>query len=98
MAEEPLTVQLEALRAVAGALDWAARGLASGLAGVPGLLVPAPGWRAAASLVELEAAGHAWFCRLGAQVAATAGGVRSAAEAYESVDDRAAGRFADLPR
>ncbi|MBM0235324.1 hypothetical protein JNW91_28130, partial [Micromonospora sp. STR1_7] len=98
MTEEPFAVQPEALRAVAAALDVEAHGLALGLAGVPGLLVSAPGWRAAASLVELEAAGHAWFGRLGALVAATAGGVRAAAEAYESVDDRAAGRFASLPR
>ncbi|MGQ5259687.1 hypothetical protein ACTWLT_02915 [Micromonospora sp. ZYX-F-536] len=98
MTEEPFTVQPEELRAVAVALDGEAHRLALGLAGVPGLLVPAPGWRAAAALAGLEAAGHAWLCRLGARVAATAGGVRAAAEAYETVDDRAAGRFAGIPR
>ncbi|KAB1942370.1 hypothetical protein F8271_12715 [Micromonospora sp. ALFpr18c] len=98
MTEEPFAVQPESLRVVAAALDGEAHRLALGLSGVPGLLVAAPGWRAAASLVELEAAGQAWFGRLGALVAAASGGVRAAAEAYESVDDRAAGRFAALPR
>ncbi|MFF0229238.1 hypothetical protein [Micromonospora sp. NPDC005254] len=98
MTEEPFAVRPQELRAVAGALDDEAYRLARGLAGVPGLLVPAPGWRAATALAGLESAAHAWFCRLGADVAATAGGVRAAAEAYETVDDRAAGRFAVLPR
>ncbi|MCG5461415.1 hypothetical protein MED01_006276 [Micromonospora sp. MED01] len=98
MTDEPFAVQPEELRAVAVLLDDEARRLASGLAGLPGLVVAAPEWRAAAALAGLEAAGHAWFCRLGARVAATAGGVRVAAEAYETVDDRAAGRFASLPR
>ncbi|MCO1598321.1 type VII secretion target [Micromonospora sp. RHAY321] len=98
MTEEPFTVQPEELRAVAVALDGEAHRLALGLAGVPGLLVPAPGWRASAALAGLEAAGHAWLCRLGARVATTAGGVRAAAEAYETVDDRAAARFAGIPR
>ncbi|WP_410811956.1 hypothetical protein [Micromonospora sp. 067-2] len=98
MTEEPFTVRPEELGAVAVALDDEAHGLALGLAGAPGLLVPAPGWRAAAALAGLEAAGHAWLCRLGARVAATAGAVRAAAEAYETVDQRAAGRFVGLPR
>ncbi|MET8281017.1 hypothetical protein [Micromonospora sp. NPDC005174] len=98
MAEEPFDVRPQELRAVARALDDEAYRLAAGLARVPGLLVPAPGWRSAVALAGLEAAGHAWFCRLGADVAATAGGVRAAAEAYETVDDRAAGRFAAVPR
>ncbi|MEU8155123.1 type VII secretion target [Micromonospora sp. NPDC048986] len=98
MTDEPFAVQPEELRAVAVLLDDEARRLASGLAGLPGLVVAAPEWRAAAALAGLEAAGHAWFCRLGTRVAATAGGVRVAAEAYETVDDRAAGRFASLPR
>lgn len=98
MTDEPFAVQPEELRAVAVLLDDEARRLALGLAGLPGLVVAAPGWRAGAALAGLEAAGHAWFCRLGARVAATSGGVRAAAEAYETVDDRAAGRFASLPR
>ncbi|MEH1169815.1 type VII secretion target [Micromonospora sp. CPCC 205539] len=98
MTEEPFAVRPQELRAVAGALDDAAHRLALGLAGAPGLLVAAPGWRAGAALAGLEAAGHAWLCQLGAQVAATAGGVRTATEAYETVDDRAAGRFGALPR
>ncbi|MEV4118982.1 hypothetical protein [Micromonospora sp. NPDC049645] len=98
MTDEPFAVRPEELRAVAVLLDDEAHGLASGLAGLPALLVAAPGWRAGAALAGLEAAGHAWFCRLGAAVAATSGGVRAAAEAYETVDDRAAARFAALPR
>lgn len=98
MTDEPFAVQPEELRAVAVLLDDEARRLALGLAGVPGLVVAAPEWRAGAALAGLEAAGHAWFCRLGARVAVTSGGVRAAAEAYETVDDRAAGRFASLPR
>ncbi|MGC4875369.1 hypothetical protein ACLQ26_03735 [Micromonospora sp. DT43] len=98
MTEEPFTVRPQELRVVAGALDDEAYRLAWGLSRVSGLLVPAPGWRAATSLAGLESAAHGWFCRLGAAVAATAGGVRAAAEAYETVDDRAAGRFTALPR
>ncbi|MFI6783575.1 hypothetical protein [Micromonospora sp. NPDC050276] len=98
MSDEPFAVRPEELRAVAALLDDEARRLASGLAGLPGLVVAAPEWQAGAALAALEAAGHAWFCRRGAQVAAASGGVRVAAEAYESVDDRAADRFAALPR
>ena len=98
MTDEPFAVRPEELRAVAVVLDDEAHRLALGLAGVPGLVVAAPEWRAGAALAGLEAAVHAWFCRLGARVAATSGGVRAAAEAYETVDDRAAGRFASLPR
>lgn len=98
MTEEPFAVRPQELRAVASALDDEAYRLAWGLAGVPGLLVSASGWRSAAALAELEAAGHAWVCRLGATVATTAGGVRAAAGAYETVDDRAAGRFAATTR
>ncbi|MEU8424821.1 hypothetical protein AB0C15_28520 [Micromonospora sp. NPDC048835] len=98
MSDEPFAVRPEELRAVAVLLDDEARRLASGLAGFPGLVVAAPGWRAGVALAALETAGHAWFCRLGARVAATSGGVRVAAESYETVDDRAADRFAALPR
>ncbi|WP_406072824.1 hypothetical protein [Micromonospora sp. NBC_01638] len=98
MTDELFAVRPEELRAVAVLLDDEAHRLALGLAGVPGLLVAAPEWRAGAALAGLEAAAHTWFCRLGGQVAATSGGVRAAAEAYETVDDRAADRFAALPR
>ncbi|MFY1617746.1 hypothetical protein [Micromonospora sp. WMMD736] len=98
MTEEPFAVRPRELRTEAGALDDEAYQLAWGLARVSGLLVPAPGWRTAAALARLEAAGHAWFCRLGAAVAVTADGVRVAAEAYETVDDRAADRFVTVPR
>ncbi|WFE51805.1 hypothetical protein [Micromonospora sp. WMMD1155] len=98
MAEESFAVRPEELRAVAVTLDGEAHRLALGLAGAPGLLVAAPEWRAGAALAGLEAVTHAWLCRLGTRVEVTSQGVRAAAEAYETVDDRAADRFAVLPR
>lgn len=98
MTDEPFAVRPKELRAVAVLFDDEAHRLALGLAGQPGLVVAAPEWRADAALAGLEAAGHAWFCRLGAEVVASSAGVRAAAEAYEAVDDRAADRFAALPR
>ncbi|NYH43402.1 hypothetical protein HNR22_003129 [Micromonospora jinlongensis] len=98
MTDEPFVVRPEELRAVAVVLDDGAHRLALGLAGVPGLLVTAPEWRAGAALAGVEAAVHSWFCRVGARVAGASAGVRAAAEAYESVDDRAADRFAALHR
>ncbi|MEU7651240.1 type VII secretion target [Micromonospora taraxaci] len=98
MTDESFVVRPKELRAVAGTLDGEAHRLALGLAGTPGLLVAAPEWRAGTALAGLEAAAHTWLCRLGARVAVTSQGVRAAAEAYETVDDRAADRFAALPR
>ncbi|MEO3773592.1 hypothetical protein [Micromonospora sp. B9E7] len=98
MTDESFAVRPEELRAVAVTLDGEAHRLALGLAGAPGLLVAAPEWRAGGALAGLEAATHAWLCRLGSRVAASADGVRAAAEAYQTVDDRAADRFAALPR
>ncbi|MGK5673155.1 hypothetical protein ACSNOB_09955 [Micromonospora sp. URMC 106] len=98
MTEEPITVRPDALRRAARAFDDDAYRLAHGLAGVTGLVVPAPEWAAGAALTGLESAVHAWFGGLAARVAETAGAVRAVAEAYEAVDDRAAGRLAALPR
>lgn len=98
MTDEPFVVRPEELRAVAVVLDDGSHRLALGLARVPGLLVTAPEWRAGPALAGVEAAVHSWFCRVGARVAAASAGVRGAAEAYESVDDRAADRFAALHR
>ncbi|MEV4658260.1 hypothetical protein [Micromonospora sp. NPDC049301] len=98
MTEEPLTVRPELLGGVARALDDDAYRLAHGLVGVPGLMVPAPDWRAGAALVGLESAVHGWLGRLGGLVAATGGAVRTAVESYRAVDDRAARRLAALPR
>lgn len=98
MTEEPFTVDPGGLREVARALDDGAYRLAHGLAGVPGLVVPAPGWRAGVALAGLESAVHAWFAALGARLAATAGAVRAAADEYEAVDDRAARRLTTLRR
>ncbi|MEH0984478.1 hypothetical protein [Micromonospora sp. CPCC 205556] len=65
---------------------------------MPGLVVAAPGWRAAAALVRLESAVHAWHGALAARVAEAAAGLRTAAEEYEAVDERAAGRLTAVPR
>ncbi|MDT0528510.1 type VII secretion target [Micromonospora sp. DSM 115977] len=93
-----MTVRPDALRRAAHGLDDDAYRLARGLAEVSGLVVPAPEWSTGAASTRLESAVHAWFGGLGARVAHTAGAVRSAAEAYEAVDDRAAGRLTALPR
>ncbi|MEU9506710.1 type VII secretion target [Micromonospora sp. NPDC048170] len=98
MTEEPLTVRPDVLSRAASGLDDGAYRLGHGLAGASGLVVPAPEWSAGAALTGLESAVHAWFGRLGARVASTAGAVRAAAEAYEAVDDRAAGRLTAVPR
>ncbi|MCI4062699.1 type VII secretion target [Micromonospora sp. R77] len=98
MSEEPFTVRPELLREVARALDDDAYRLAYGLAGAAGLVVPADGWRAGAALVELESAVHRWCGTLAARVAETGAAVRTAADGYEAVDARAAGRLTGLPR
>ncbi|WP_231921977.1 type VII secretion target [Micromonospora krabiensis] len=98
MIDKPLGVEPEALLATARAMDGDAVRLAHGLAGVPGLAVAAPGWRAGNALAALESAVHGWLGRLGARVAGTAAAVRAAAQAYEAVDERAAGRLTGLPR
>ncbi|MEU7930344.1 type VII secretion target [Micromonospora echinofusca] len=98
MTEEPLTVRPDVLRRAAHGLDDDAYRLGHGLAGASGLMVPAPQWSAGPALGGLESAVHAWFCGLAARVAGTAGALRTAAEAYETVDDRAAGRLTALSR
>ncbi|MBQ1072025.1 hypothetical protein KBX06_02410 [Micromonospora sp. C31] len=98
MTEEPLTVRPDVLRRAAHGLDDDAYRLAHGLAGASGLVVRVPEWSAATALTGLESALHAWFGGLGARVAGTASAVRTAAGAYEAVDDRAAGRLTALPR
>ncbi|MEV0426074.1 type VII secretion target [Micromonospora sp. NPDC050495] len=98
MSEEPLTVEPELLRAVARELGDDAYRLAHGLAAAPGLLVPADGWRAGAALADLEAAVHRWCGSLAARLARTADAVRTAADGYEAVDERAAARLTGIPR
>ncbi|WP_319463364.1 type VII secretion target [Micromonospora sp. RTP1Z1] len=98
MTEVPFTVQPELLREAARALGDDAYALAHGLAGVPGLVLPADGWRAGAALAELESAVHRWCGALAARVADTADAVRVAADGYEAVDERAARRLAGVPR
>ncbi|MEU4379620.1 type VII secretion target [Micromonospora echinofusca] len=98
MTEGPLTVRPGVLRRAAHGLDDDAYRLGHGLAGASGLVVPAPEWSAGAALTGLESAVHAWLGGLGARAAHTARAVRAAAEAYETVDDRAAGRLTALSR
>ncbi|EEP71690.1 hypothetical protein MCAG_02017 [Micromonospora sp. ATCC 39149] len=98
MTEEPFTVRPELLREVAGALGDLAYRLGHGLAGVPGLAVPAPGWRSAEALAGLESATFAWCGALGARIAAAADGLTAAAEGYQAADERAAHRLTALPR
>ncbi|WP_320066482.1 hypothetical protein [Micromonospora sp. RTGN7] len=98
MSEEPYTVHPELLREVAGALHAEAYRLGHGLAGAPGLVVPAPAWRSAAALATLESAVHAWCGLLGTRVAAAANAVSGAADSYEAADERAARRLTVLPR
>ncbi|KAB1901384.1 hypothetical protein [Micromonospora sp. AMSO31t] len=98
MGEEPFSVEPELLRGVARELTDDAYRLAHGPVTEPGLVVPADGWRAGMALAEVEAAVQRWCGSLAARVAATAEAVRAAAEGYEAVDERAARRFAGLPR
>ncbi|MGW1058354.1 hypothetical protein [Micromonospora sp. NBC_01412] len=98
MREEPFTVRPELLREVARALDADAYRLGHGLAGVPGLVVRAPGWRSAPALAALESAVHVWCGGLGARVAAAGQALSTAAEGYETADERAARRLTVLPR
>ncbi|MFG1798847.1 hypothetical protein ACGFI4_01540 [Micromonospora carbonacea] len=98
MTEEPFTVRPELLREVAGALGDLAYRLGHGLSGVPGLAVPAPGWRSADALGGLESAAHAWCGALGVRVAAAQGALTGAAEGYQAADERAAHRLRVLPR
>ncbi|MFU8851012.1 hypothetical protein ACNAW0_08520 [Micromonospora sp. SL1-18] len=98
MTEEPYAVEPELLRGVARELGDDAYLVAQSLAGPPGLVPPADGWRVGVALAELEAATHRWCGTLAARLAATAEAVRAAADGYEAVDDRAARRLAGIPR
>ncbi|QLQ37817.1 hypothetical protein [Micromonospora robiginosa] len=99
MVEEPFAVDPELLRAVARELADDAYRLAHGPGGAPGPVGPPPdGWRAGAALDELEAAVRRWSGALAGRVAATAEALRSGAEGYEAVDERAARRLAGTTR
>lgn len=98
MGQESFEVDPGVLREVSGRLADQAYRLAHGLAGVPGLVVPAPQWSTGAALVGWEAAVHRWCGRLGARMAETAGALGHAADGYETVDRRAAGRLTRLSR
>jgi hypothetical protein len=88
-----LQVRTEALRGGAGELTGIGYRLGHGLAGTPGLTVPAPGWASAGALTALESAGHAWLGAVGGRLAQTAAGIRVAADEYDAADERAARRL-----
>ncbi|WP_244365790.1 hypothetical protein [Micromonospora echinofusca] len=96
--DEVLRVETGELRAAARRLAETGYRLGHGLTGQPGLLVPAPGWQATGALAELDSVLHGWLCRLGGRVADGATGVGSAADGYDAVDSRAAGRLTGVPR
>ena len=100
MVEKPFDVDPELLRAVARELADDAYRLATGPGAAPeALLVAAPdGWRAGAALADLESAVRRWSGALGARVADTAQALRSGADGYEAVDERAARRLTRLLR
>ncbi len=98
MTEETFSVRPDALRRGASALADDAYRLAHGLAGSTGLVLAAPEWSAGAALADWERAVHAWLGDLGARVAVTGAAVRTAADAYDAVDDRAADRLTGAPR
>lgn len=96
MHDDLIEVRTGELRGTADALGASARRLGQGLAGTAppaGLLVPAPGWVTATALAGLESAVHDWLTQVGARVATTADGLRTAADGYDSADDRAATRL-----
>ncbi|MEV0153640.1 hypothetical protein AB0H57_07865 [Micromonospora sp. NPDC050686] len=98
MSEEPLTVHPDLLRRVAGVFDGDAYRLVRGLAGG---LPPAPevaGWQADPALADLATAVRGWAGDLGRRLAESAGAVRTAADGYRAVDDRAARRLAATER
>ncbi len=94
MPDELLQVRTGALRHAASELTGIGYQLGHGLAGTPGLVVPATGWAAADALAALESAVHGWLGALGGRAAATAAGLRVAADGYDAADERAARRLA----
>lgn len=93
MDPDRIAIATEALRTEASALDGTAYRLAHGLHPVVGLTVPDPGWEAAAVLVTLEGAVHAYLGAAGARAADLSAALRAAAVDYEAADERAARRF-----
>ncbi|MGC5028862.1 hypothetical protein [Micromonospora sp. DT229] len=96
--QQEVTVQPEQLHRIGRSLGDHGQRVASGLAGLPGLAAPTPGWSAGAALGALEAAVQSWSARLGGRITQTGEAVRSAARSYESADARAATRLSGLPR
>lgn len=95
MGDELVEVRPDALRGCAAELAGTGHHVGRGLADVPSPLAPLddPTWVAAQALATLESAVHGWFGRLGGRVVQTADALRTAADEYDAVDDRAAQRF-----
>ncbi|HEX5598562.1 MAG TPA: type VII secretion target [Micromonosporaceae bacterium] len=93
MQDEAIQVHTGALRGCAADLADTGYRLGHGLQALPGLTVAAPQWQAAAALATLESAVHGYLTALGERAAQASTGLRAAAEAYEAVDERAAGRL-----
>lgn len=93
MFDGSIKVDTEALRGTGADLAATGLRLGHGLAGIPGLAVPAPGWVATAALAQLEAAVHASFAELAGRVADAATGLLAAADRYDAADHRAAARI-----
>jgi hypothetical protein len=95
---DDLAVRTDVLRRAAGELTGVAYRLGTGLAGAPGLTVPAPEWATAAALATVESAVHGWLGAVGGDVAELATAARSAADGYDEADQRAARRLSGLGR
>lgn len=93
MENSPVHVAVDGLRGCAGRLAGTAHRVAAAVAEVPPLVVVDPGWAAPPALAALERAADGWFGVAGAEVAATAGALRAAADGYDDADARAAARL-----
>ncbi|MDG4828493.1 type VII secretion target [Solwaraspora sp. WMMD1047] len=95
---DDLVVSTDVLRRAAGELTGIAYRLGHGLAGVPGLTVPTPGWATAEALATVESAVHGWLGEVGGDLAELATAARTAADEYDDADQRAARRLSGAAR
>ncbi|MEV4629035.1 type VII secretion target [Micromonospora sp. NPDC049523] len=102
MQDDLIRVRTGTLRGAADQLAVTGYRLGHGLAGVTGSAGPplpaAPTWAATTALAALESAVHDWLTGIGGRAAATADGLRTAADGYDTADDRAAIRLGGGPR